>query len=246
MATTTNYSWETPDDTDLVKDGAAAIRTLGSSIDTTTKALNPSTTLGDIEYRSSTANTNTRLGIGSSGQVLTVVGGVPAWGVAASGMTYVGGATFTAASSQSLNNVFTSTYENYVIVLNVTAKSAATAVEMRMRASGTDNTTSNYHSAADYFQINGAGAGTSKYSGYAYFSFNNVSTMQTVLHINNPQATQNTIYGSMQSAFTYSTDFYTGNNSGVFNATTSFDGFTIYPTSGTFTGTVRVYGIANS
>lgn len=34
MATTTNFSWETPDDTDLVKDGAAAIRTLGNSIDT--------------------------------------------------------------------------------------------------------------------------------------------------------------------------------------------------------------------
>ena len=34
MATTTNYGWTTPDDTALVKDGAAAIRTLGSSIDT--------------------------------------------------------------------------------------------------------------------------------------------------------------------------------------------------------------------
>jgi hypothetical protein len=34
MATTTNFGWDTPDDTDLVKDGAAAIRTLGSSIDT--------------------------------------------------------------------------------------------------------------------------------------------------------------------------------------------------------------------
>jgi hypothetical protein len=79
MATTTNYGWTTPDDTALVKDGAAAIRTLGSSVDTTTKNLNPSTTLGDIEYRSSTANTNTRLGIGSTGQVLTVAGGVPSW-----------------------------------------------------------------------------------------------------------------------------------------------------------------------
>jgi hypothetical protein len=79
MATTTNYGWTTPDDTALVKDGAAAIRTLGSSVDTTTKNLNPSTTLGDIEYRSSTANTNTRLPIGSSGQFLSVVGGVPAW-----------------------------------------------------------------------------------------------------------------------------------------------------------------------
>jgi hypothetical protein len=79
MATTTNYGWTTPDDTSLVKDGAAAIRTLGSSVDTTTKALNPSTTLGDVEYRSATANTNTRLGIGTTGQVLSVVGGVPAW-----------------------------------------------------------------------------------------------------------------------------------------------------------------------
>jgi hypothetical protein len=79
MATTTNYGWTTPNDTDLVKDGAAAIRTLGSSVDTTTKALNPSTTLGDIEYRSATANTNTRLGIGTTGQILSVVAGVPAW-----------------------------------------------------------------------------------------------------------------------------------------------------------------------
>jgi hypothetical protein len=35
MATTTNYGWEIPDDTDLVKDGAASIRELGQDIDTT-------------------------------------------------------------------------------------------------------------------------------------------------------------------------------------------------------------------
>ena len=82
MATTTNYGWTTPDDTDLVKDGAAAIRTLGSSVDTTTKNLNPETTLGDISFRSATSNVNTRLPIGSSGQHLTVVAGVPAWATA--------------------------------------------------------------------------------------------------------------------------------------------------------------------
>jgi hypothetical protein len=85
MATTTNYGWTTPDDTALVKDGAAAIRTLGSSVDTTTKNLNPSTTLGDIEYRSSTANTNPRLAIGSTGNILTVAGGVPTWAAPAGG-----------------------------------------------------------------------------------------------------------------------------------------------------------------
>jgi len=104
MATTTNYGWTTPDDTALVKDGASAIRTLGSSIDTTTKALNPSTTLGDIEYRSSTANTNTRLAIGTTGQVLTVSGGVPAWSAAPSSVpandsAYVGAEQTTTSTS---------------------------------------------------------------------------------------------------------------------------------------------------
>jgi len=79
MATTTNYGWTTPDDTDLVKDGAAAIRTLGSSVDTTTKNLNPQTTTGALAYRSATANVNTALPIGSTGQVLTVAAGVPSW-----------------------------------------------------------------------------------------------------------------------------------------------------------------------
>jgi hypothetical protein len=89
MATTTNYGWTTPDDTDLVKDGAAAIRTLGSSVDTTTKNLNPETTTGDISYRSATANVNTRLPLGTAGQVLKVNSGAtaPEWATDASGMT---------------------------------------------------------------------------------------------------------------------------------------------------------------
>jgi hypothetical protein len=89
MATTTNYGWTTPDDTALVKDGAAAIRTLGTSVDTTTKNLNPETTLGDISYRSSTSNVNTRLPLGTAGQVLKVNSGAtaPEWATDASGMT---------------------------------------------------------------------------------------------------------------------------------------------------------------
>ena len=45
MANTTSFGWETPDNTDLVKDGALAIRTLGEAIDTSFKgvALNAQT-----------------------------------------------------------------------------------------------------------------------------------------------------------------------------------------------------------
>ena len=117
MATTTNYSWSTPDDTALVKDGASAIRSLGTAIDTTTKNLNPSTTLGDIEYRSSTANTNTRLPIGSTGNVLTVSGGVPTWAAPAgggatsyslinTGGTSLSGTTTTISSLSGYNKLF--------------------------------------------------------------------------------------------------------------------------------------------
>ena len=102
MATTTNYGWTTPDDTALVKDGAAAIRTLGSSVDTTTKALNPSTTLGDIEYRSSTANTNTRLAIGTSGQALTVVAGAPSWAASSTSVLTTSGDTLYASAANTL------------------------------------------------------------------------------------------------------------------------------------------------
>jgi hypothetical protein len=104
MANTTNYNWETPDDTDLVKDGAAAIRTLGSSVDTTTKALNPETTLGDIAYRSATSNTNTRLAIGSAGQVLTVAAGVPSWAAPAGGNTNPAFTAYRATSNQTLTS----------------------------------------------------------------------------------------------------------------------------------------------
>lgn len=44
MPTTSNFGWTTPADTDLVKDGAAAIRTLGNGIDTSLVDLKGGTT----------------------------------------------------------------------------------------------------------------------------------------------------------------------------------------------------------
>jgi hypothetical protein len=77
MATTTNYGWATPNDTDLVKDGAAAIRTLGSSIDTTVFAnagASVAKTIvdakGDI-IAATAADTVSRLAVGANDTVLT-------------------------------------------------------------------------------------------------------------------------------------------------------------------------------
>jgi hypothetical protein len=76
MATTTNYGWTTPDDSALVKDGASAIRTLGSSIDTTLKAQIDAqipdsllTTKGDL-IAASGASTPARLAVGTNGYAI--------------------------------------------------------------------------------------------------------------------------------------------------------------------------------
>jgi hypothetical protein len=125
MATTTNYGWETADDTDLVKDGALAMRTLGSAIDTTTKALNPSTTLGDIEYRSATANTNTRLAIGSTGDVLTVAGGVPSWVAPAGGGKVLQVVSTTNSTAKTITST---TYTDTNLTLSITPTLATSKI----------------------------------------------------------------------------------------------------------------------
>jgi hypothetical protein len=55
MPTTSNFGWTTPADTDLVKDGALAIRTLGNGIDTSMAELKGGTT-GQV--LSKTSNTD--------------------------------------------------------------------------------------------------------------------------------------------------------------------------------------------
>jgi hypothetical protein len=164
MATTTNYSWATPDDTALVKDGASAIRTLGSSVDTTTKNLNPSTTLGDIEYRSSTSNTNTRLGIGTTGQVLAVSGGVPAWTTSSSGgITLISETVASGLSSLSLSSI-PSTYKDLLLTwhgifpsatatsgfaIRLNNNSTAATYQGALMTSSGSSTTNNRFSATD-------------------------------------------------------------------------------------------------
>jgi hypothetical protein len=96
MATTTNYSWTTPDDTALVKDGAAAIRSLGTAIDTTVFN-NASAAIaktifdakGDI-IAATAADTVARLAVGTNNFVLT------ADSTAATGLKWAapGGATY--------------------------------------------------------------------------------------------------------------------------------------------------------
>ena len=129
MATTTNYGWTTPDNTALVKDGASAIRTLGSSIDTTLKtqidAQIPNsllTTKGDL-IAATGASTPARLGVGTNGQALiadsTTATGLKWDTPAAGGMTLLSTTTLSGAST-TISSISQSYNYLYILVYGMT------------------------------------------------------------------------------------------------------------------------------
>jgi hypothetical protein len=112
---TSNFGWQMPTSTDLVTDLPADFEVFGQAVDTSLADLkggttgqvlkkntnadmdfvwsadaagmtNPMTTTGDTIY-SSSGSTPARLGIGTTGQVLTVASGVPSWATPSGGPT---------------------------------------------------------------------------------------------------------------------------------------------------------------
>jgi hypothetical protein len=248
MATTTNYSWTTPDDTDLVKDGAAAIRTLGSSADTTVKALNPGTTAGDLDYYT-TSTAKARLAIGTANQQLRVNSGAtaPEWFTppGASGMTLISTTAFSAVAAVNLNNVFDSTYTNYEVILSFTTSANASS-DIKLRNSGSNISTGYY---------GGILMGDS--GGITTFTSNNIANLigfaniatgayyWASLRITDVFTTNPTYvhggYASRSAAAAFG-NIHTG--AWQQSNTSTIDGFSINVGSGTITGTVSVYGLA--
>lgn len=73
MATSPIYNWPEPDNTDLVKNGALAMRTLGDAIDTTMATMVPKSIVdakGDL-IAATADNTPSRLAVGANNTVLT-------------------------------------------------------------------------------------------------------------------------------------------------------------------------------
>ena len=91
------------------------------------------TTTGDLVYASS-ANTPARLGIGSTGQVLTVSGGVPAWGTASGGMTELASGSLS-GSALSLTSI-SGSYIDLVFVLLDFWCSSDSGINFKLNNSG--------------------------------------------------------------------------------------------------------------
>ena len=130
---TTNYGFVLPTPTDLVTDLPADFDVALQGVDTRLKALNPSTTLGDTDYASATANTNTRLPIGTAGQVLTVVSGVPAWSSPAGGGKVL---QVVSATTTTSTTIASTTLTDTTLTLSITPTLATSKVLVLITQTG--------------------------------------------------------------------------------------------------------------
>jgi len=168
------------------------------------------------------------------------------------GLVFLTGASFTTATNFSLpTNTFSSTYTNYKIFVQLTAVTADSDFTMRMRASGTDNTTSSYRTAGVGILSTGVAANV---VGDAQTSFNMgesdpaLAWYSVVFDILSPQAANNTIFHGSLTALNKASSGQMGvHMTGTFTVTTSFDSLTfISSTASSITGFYKVYGYANS
>jgi len=150
-----------------------------------------------------------------------------------------GSVTFTAVTSLSLNGVFSSTYDNYMVVVRNTA-SAGERFEFRLRAAGTDASASNYVRQslnADSTTVNADRATTSN------FNLQLVGTPANgfTSHWYGPNLAQPTAFRSV--SVSGRSNGYIVEQAGTHSLSTAYDGFTATAISCNITGRVAVYGL---
>lgn len=241
---TSNFNWQMPTSSDLVTDLPADFEVFGQAVDTSLADLkggttgqvlkknsntdmdfvwgadsagmtNPMTTTGDTIY-SSSGSTPARLGIGSTGNVLTVAGGVPTWAAPAAPtsptLSLIASGT---ASGASLTLSGLSSYDTIRVLMFELNRSTAGQLRCRINNDSTSNywastnvqtgSTTNLHfiNAADgiYSYDNMISGAT---NGNVAFTFNNCKAagytqfdVQST-YINNASANQSYSYAGVQ------------------------------------------------
>jgi len=167
---------------------------------------------------------------------------------AAGGLQYITQATMSTGST-SINNCFSSTYRNYRIIVNLTGVSAeSAALYFRLRASGTDNTTTNYKVALANISTTGTVGSTIDNGGNAatlsFIASASVDNYFT-LDVNGPNTVQRTL-GSVQTMGYDSTAWVQRTGGFYFDTGAVFDGITFFTNTGTVNGLITVYGYRNT
>jgi hypothetical protein len=192
------------------------------------------------------ADTFARLAVGANGTILTADSAEATglkWAAPAGGGDYVLLNTYTmpgSATSYSVNNIFSSTYTNYVIIGKMN-NSSTNSLSIKLRVSGTDSSAS-YSSFIQYWGITAGDGVTKVNNSTAGIYLENAGTSNWIsMEILNPFDAAAT--GFIHSGIQQLGDGYGHFGSGFHNVATSYDGFTLVTGGANISGTFSVYGL---
>lgn len=152
--------------------------------------------------------------------------------------------SFSAISSLSVNNCFSSTYQNYRIVVDYIGTNSGTVnPQFRFRSNGIDLSTAIYYEHALYNASSSSAPAGAYTPTSTFWAVGNIgdNASCSIIDLFNPYVAKNktqlsTNVGSGSSTAYYATRGGFCINQGI------YDGFSLTPASGSMTGTLRVYG----
>lgn len=152
-----------------------------------------------------------------------------------------GGVDFDAITSLSVNGVFTATYTNYIVTLNMKIASGTLGSEIQLRAAGSNATGTDYVHQLFYAQNTTIAA--SRSTGQTKWLFAGASTDYgaEIVYIGGPALADKTTYRSTclrSDGEASQIDF-----GGIHNLATAYDGFTLATGSSNYTGSLHVFGL---
>jgi hypothetical protein len=165
------------------------------------------------------------------------------------GLVLLSSNTVSSSSGTSVDSIFTSAYTNYKVIINI--RGSHTGVQytyLNLRTGSSDNTSSLYASGVRTFRISAdneyeqrTDAGTQwKLNGW--LGSNSDNTISSEYTIYGPAVARRTGLSG-----TFITDEVTEQQTGYlgasYEADTTFDGITIKPDAGTWSGQINIYGL---
>jgi hypothetical protein len=160
----------------------------------------------------------------------------------AAGLVHINTTSFSAVASISVNDVFSATYDYYALFIDATASVAGDDINIRMRVSGSDDTTNYRSNGLNMTTGNTTVNGTNNNNGSSGYIFESstTDTGSAYVVIMNPFLAKTTQF--LVNAFGGNRWWPGG---GQHNVATSYTGFTLLNATGggnTISGTLQVYG----